>query len=86
MHRSEDVQAMTDQLIYAVRGAFTALPGRCGKEVAETDSVRECIIILQREVNAAMTELKNFRYDPDAYKRLVRDRKNMEQDHGEEEE
>lgn len=84
MHRAEDVQAMTEQLLYAVRGALSALPGRCGKEVAETDNVRETIAILQREVNAAMDELQNFRYDPDAYKRLVRDRKNWEQDHGEE--
>ena len=84
MHRAEDVQAMTEQLLYAVRGALSALPGRCGKEVAETDNVRETIVILQREVNAAMDELQNFRYDPDAYKRLVRDRKNWEQDHGEE--
>ena len=84
MHRAEDVQAMTEQLLYAVRGALSALPGRCGTEVAETDNVRETIAILQREVNAAMDELQNFRYDPDAYKRLVRDRKNWEQDHGEE--
>lgn len=84
MHRAEDVQAMTEQLIYAMRGALTALPGRCGKELAEADGVRECIIILQREVNAAMNELQNFRYDPEGYKRLVRDRKNWERDHGEE--
>ena len=84
MHRAEDVQAMTEQLLYAVRGALSALPGRCGKEVAETDNVRETIAILQREVNAAMDELQNFRYDPDAYKRLVHDRQNWEQDHGEE--
>ena len=84
MHRSEDVQAMTEQLIYAVRGALSALPGRCGKEVAETGSVREAIAILRREVNAAMEELQNFRYDPDGYKRLVRDRKNWEHEHGEE--
>lgn len=86
MHRAEDVQAMTEQLIYAMRGALTALPGRCGKEVAESDSVRECITILQREVNAAMSELQNFRYDPDAYKSLVRDRKKWEQDHEADEE
>ena len=57
MHRAEDVQAMTEQLLYAVRGALSALPGRCGKEVAETDNVREAIAILRREVNAAMDEL-----------------------------
>ena len=84
MHRAEDVQAMTEQLLYAVRGALSALPGRCGKEVAETDNVREAIAILRREVNAAMDELQNFRYDPEGYKRLVRDRKNWEHEHEEE--
>lgn len=85
MHRAEDVQAMTEQLLYAVRGALSALPGRCGKEVAETDNVREAIAILRREVNAAMDELQNFRYDPDGYKRLVRDRKKWEHEHEDEE-
>ena len=28
MHRSEDVKAMTDDLIYAVRSALNAMPGR----------------------------------------------------------
>lgn len=84
MHRAEDVQAMTEQLLYAVRGSLSALPGRCGKEVAETDNVREAIAILRREVNAVMNELQNFNYDPDGYKRLVRDRKNWEHEHEEE--
>ena len=84
MHRAEDVQAMTEQLLYAVRGALSALPGRCGKEVAEAETAREAIAILRREVNAAMDELQNFRYDPEGYKRLVRDRKNWEHEHEEE--
>ena len=31
MHRSEDVAAMTTDLIYAIRGAMMALPGRLGE-------------------------------------------------------
>ena len=41
MHRSEDVEAMTTDLIYAIRGALMALPGRLAVEVAATQTAAE---------------------------------------------
>ena len=56
MHRSEDVAAMTTDLIYAE--------------------------IIRREVNKAMRELSNYRYDPKKYEERVRERRAWEADSG----
>ena len=64
MHRSEDVAAMTTDLIYAIRGAMMALPGRLAVDVASANSPAEAAEIIRREVNKAMRELSNYRYDP----------------------
>ena len=51
MHRSEDVAAMTTDLIYAIRGAMMALPGRLAVDVASANSPAEAAEII-RSVNA----------------------------------
>ena len=74
MHRSEDVEKMTQQLIYTIRGMMIALPGRLAVDVAGVDDAAEASVIIRREVNAILDELSNFKYDPDAYAQLVRER------------
>lgn len=81
MHRSEDVQAMTEQLIYAVRGALTAMPGRLAKDLAAAKTPVAASVIVRREVGAVLREIASFRYDPDAYEALVRDRRNWDEKH-----
>ena len=82
MHRSEDVAAMTTDLIYAIRGAMMALPGRLAVDVASANSPAEAAEIIRREVNKAMRELSNYRYDPKKYEERVRDRRAWEADSG----
>ena len=72
MHRSEDVAAMTTDLIYAIRGAMMALPGRLAVDVAAAQSPAEAAEIIRREVNKAMRELSTYRYDPKKYEERVR--------------
>ena len=79
MHRSEDVQAMTEQLIYAVRGALTALPGRLAKDMANAKTPKEASVILRREVGAILREIASFEYDPDAFRALVRGRRKWDE-------
>ena len=74
MHRSEDVEKMTQQLIFTIRGMMIALPGRLAVDVAGVDDAAEASVIIRREVNAILDELSNFKYDPDAYAQLVRER------------
>lgn len=82
MHRSEDVAAMTTDLIYAIRGAMMALPGRLAVDVASANSPAEAAEIIRREVNKAMRELSNYRYDPKKYEERVRERRAWEADSG----
>ena len=41
MHRSEDVAAMTEDLVYAIRGALMALPGRLAVDVCDVKTPAE---------------------------------------------
>ena len=65
MHRSEDVAAMTEDLIYTIRGSLMALPGRLAVDVAATATPAEAAEIIRKEVHALMRELANYQYDPE---------------------
>ena len=78
MHRAEDVAAMMEDLIYAMRAAFKALPGRLSVDVAPVSSAAECSEIIRKEANKAMKELSEYRYDPQKYAERVRARKDWE--------
>lgn len=78
MHRSEDVAAMTEDLIYTVRGSLMALPGRLAVDVAAAASPAEAAEIIRKEVHAIMRELANYEYDPEKYEERVRERRNWE--------
>lgn len=41
MHRSEDVEAMTNDLVYTARSMIMALPGRLAMDVVQTGSANE---------------------------------------------
>ncbi len=74
MHRSEDVEAMNQQLVFTIRGMLVALPGRLAVDVAGVSDAAEASVLIRREVNAVLEELSNFRYDPAAYEKLVNER------------
>lgn len=74
MHRSEDVQKMTEQLVFTIRGLVIALPGRLAVDVVSVETASEASVIIRRECNAVLDELANFKYDPVAYHKLVMER------------
>ena len=78
MHRSEDVEAITLDLIYAVRSALLALPGRLAIDVVNANSTPEAAEIIKKEVFKLMKELSSYKYDPKAYEERVRKRKDWE--------
>lgn len=51
MHRSEDVAAMTADLIYTIRGALMAFPGRVAIDAAAITDAAEEAEYLRKEVN-----------------------------------
>lgn len=78
MHRSEDVAAMTEDLIYTIRGSLMSLPGRLAVDVATVTTPAEAAEIIRKEVHALMRELANYQYDPEKYEERVRERRKWE--------
>lgn len=78
MHRSEDVAAMTEDLIYTIRGSLMALPGRLAVDVSNTQTAAEAADVIRREVFQLMQELSQYQYDPQKYEERVRDRMKWE--------
>jgi len=74
MHRSEDVAAMTEDLIFAIRGMLLALPGRLAVDVATAKEAAEAAEIIRQEVYKVMEEISHYQYDPKKYEERVRDR------------
>ena len=75
MHRAEDVAAMTEDLVYTMRGALNALPGRLAVDTAAAETPAEASEVIRREVHKVMRELAAYHYDPKKYEERVRQRR-----------
>ena len=78
MHRSEDVQAITEDMIYTIRSGLMALPGRVAVDAFACESAAEVSDVITREVHKIMNELAGYKYDPEEYAEKVRERENWE--------
>ena len=86
MHRSEDVEAVMSDLVYAIRSMLIALPGRLAVDVSSAASAPEASEIIRIEVYKILEELSEYKYDPKEYARRVREREGwISQDDDEEE-
>ena len=74
MHRSEDVEAVTNDLVYTIRGMILALPGRLAMDVVQVTSANEAAALIRTECYNILNELAAYKYDPEVYQRRVRDR------------
>lgn len=75
LHRAEDVEAVMGQYVYTMRSMLVALPGRLAVEVIGAVNASEASDIIKNEINVMMEALTEFRYDPEVYAALVRERK-----------
>ena len=76
MHRSEDVEKITTDLIMAVRAELLALPGTLAVDTAAAESPSEAAGIIKNAVNNVLNSLTGYSYAPEKYKQLVREREN----------
>ena len=74
MHRSDDVEAVMTDLVYAIRSMLIALPGRLAVDVSTTTSAQEASEVIKREVYKILNELSEYKYNPEEYARRVRER------------
>ena len=73
-HRSEDVEAITNEFVFAVRSALLALPGRLAIDIAPAMTPDEASVRIRKEVSAILIELSGFEYDPEKYKNRAEER------------
>lgn len=86
MHRSEDVKAITEDMIYSIRSALIAMPGRVAVDVNACETAAEVSALLTKEIHKIMRELAGYEYDPERYEERVKDRENWIAEYGDEDE
>ena len=74
MHRSEDVAAVTEDLVYTIRSAQLALVGRLSTDLVGITDQAELSAKIQDEVYAVMETLSTYKYDSKKYEERVRQR------------
>ena len=85
MHRSEDVEALTTDMIYSIRAMLLAMPGRLAVDLAAATKPTEVSDKIKGEVYNVLAQITNYEYDPDAYRERVRQREGWEGHAAEEE-
>lgn len=78
LHRAEDVQAMTEDLIYTIRGAITALPGKLAMNVAAEDDPNVCSSIIKEEIILVLEGLSEYEYSKEKYLARTKEREGRE--------
>jgi phage terminase Nu1 subunit (DNA packaging protein) len=84
LHRASDVEAITTDHVLYLRSMLMALPGKLAVDVAAINSAPECADRIKREINSVLDSLANYHYDPDEYKKRVRERQGWNDRHGDE--
>lgn len=74
MHSAEDVESMTTDLCLAIRSALLSLPGRLAVDLSEKDDPQEISELIKTEVYDILDDLSRYEYNPDEYKRRVREK------------
>lgn len=85
MHSAEDVESMTTDLCLAVRSALLSMPGQLAVDVAEVTDAAEISEIIKSTVNDILEELSRYEYNPDEYRRRVRERQGWLENHANDE-
>ena len=74
MHRKEDVENIMADMVYTIRDALIALPGRLAVDAANASSAAEASDVIRKEVHKIMNELADYEYDPEKFEERVRER------------
>lgn len=80
LHRSDDVEAMTNNLALNVRSAILALPGRLAMDLAPMTTASEISARIKQECDAVLNDLSQYKYDRGEYMKRSRARIGWESD------
>lgn len=85
MHRADDVIEVMNALVYAVRSNILSLPGRLAMDVVEAKTANEASAIIRAECNNILNDLSNYKYNPDEFRRRVKERQGKKEESEDEE-
>lgn len=74
LHSADDVEAVMTDLALEIRSSLLSLPGRLSKDIAAETSPTECSNLIKAEVSQILDSLAKYKYDPEVYKKRVRER------------
>ncbi len=86
MHRSEDVQYLTADLILTIRSMLNALPQRLADDLVGIEKAEDAQKKLTDEVETILFQLAKYKYNPKKYKELVNERNKQALENDEDEE
>ena len=78
LHRSEDVEYITNDLVLTIRSMLTALPARAASDLAEITDEKEIQYLLKEEISSILLKLSNYKYDIKKYQERVKERNKQE--------
>lgn len=80
LHKAEDVEAIfTDHVLY-FRSMLMAMPGKLAVDCASCKTAAEAAERIKQEVYFVLNNLAEYRYDPEEFKKRVRERKGWDDD------
>lgn len=74
MHRAEDVELITSDMIATIRASILALPGRLAVDAAEARTAAEASAVIKEAVDDLLNGMAKYKYDPAEYRKRVRER------------
>ena len=86
LHRASDVEAITTDHVMFVRSMLMAMPGKLAVDVATIQTAPEAAERIKQEIYAILQQLSDYRYDPEEYKKRVRERQGWNELQGEDDE
>jgi len=79
LHRAEDVEAVMTDHILLLRSMILAMPGRLAVDVTAAKTPAEAAEIIKTECYTMLNQLSAYEYNPDEYRRRVRERKGWDE-------
>lgn len=74
MHRAEDIEILTADMIAGLRAEVLALPGRLAVDTANASDPKETSALLKAGVDEALNNMARYKYNAAEYRKKVRER------------
>lgn len=85
LHRASDVEAIVTDHVMTLRSMLMSMPGKVAVDMAEIKTAPEAAERMKQEVHFILQSLADYRYDPEEYKRRVRERQGWNERRGDDE-